>query len=298
MDPIKQDEILEKIKPVYVFFPWNKILLKMLPENEFIKVRTSRNRYKITQEEQDILKEKRVGVVGLSVGRVVATTLALERSCGELRLADFDTLDLSNLNRLKAPLQDLGLLKTVSTEREIYGFDPFFKVISFDEGITEANLDAFFEEGDKLDLLIDECDNIEVKIKLRQKAKLMGIPVIMDTSDRGRLDIERYDLDPSLPIFNGKLEGIDLPENGEYSNETRQAIFNAIVPSTSLSKRAIESIQEIGKSISTWPQLASAVTMGGGAAANIARNILLGNEFPSGIFMLDMENLEAFEERG
>jgi tRNA A37 threonylcarbamoyladenosine dehydratase len=88
-------------------------------------------------------------------------------------------------------LQDLGLLKTVSTEREIYGFDPFFKVISFDEGITEANLDAFFEEGDKLDLLIDECDNIEVKIKLRQKAKLMGIPVIMDTSDRGRLDIER-----------------------------------------------------------------------------------------------------------
>jgi hypothetical protein len=101
-----------------------------------------------------------------------------------------------------------------------------------------------------------------------------------------------------LPIVIGKLEGIDLPENGEYSNETRQAIFNAIVPSTSLSKRAIESIQEIGKSISTWPQLASAVTMGGGAAANIARNILLGNEFPSGIFMLDMENLEAFEERG
>jgi tRNA A37 threonylcarbamoyladenosine dehydratase len=52
---------------------------------------------------------KRIGVVGLSVGQSVALTLALERSFGELRLADFDRLDLSNLNRIRAGVHDLNL---------------------------------------------------------------------------------------------------------------------------------------------------------------------------------------------
>jgi hypothetical protein len=40
------------------------------------------------------LARKRIGVVGLSVGQSVALVLALERSFAQLRVADFDTLDL------------------------------------------------------------------------------------------------------------------------------------------------------------------------------------------------------------
>ena len=51
-----------------------------------------------------VLYELRVGVAGLSVGHVIAHTLAAQGLCGELRLADFDGLELSNLNRVPATM--------------------------------------------------------------------------------------------------------------------------------------------------------------------------------------------------
>ena len=71
-------------------------------------VRHDRNRYKIDANEQSRLIDTTVGIVGLSVGNAVARTISLEGSCGSLRLADFDTLDLSNMNRLQAGVHELG----------------------------------------------------------------------------------------------------------------------------------------------------------------------------------------------
>ena len=51
-----------------VYYPWNKNLLRILPEEEFIAVRTARNKHKITEAEQRQLSAKTLGVIGLSVG--------------------------------------------------------------------------------------------------------------------------------------------------------------------------------------------------------------------------------------
>lgn len=77
----------------WAYYPWSRRLVHVLNREEFIELRTSRNRYLITAAEQAKLAEKRVGIVGLSVGQSVALALALERTGGELRLADHDTLD-------------------------------------------------------------------------------------------------------------------------------------------------------------------------------------------------------------
>ena len=71
-------------------------------QTAFRAVRLDRNRNKITTDEQQRLGELRIGVVGLSVGHAIAYTLAAEGVCGDLRLADFDDLELSNLNRVPA----------------------------------------------------------------------------------------------------------------------------------------------------------------------------------------------------
>ncbi|MFC3415501.1 nitroreductase family protein [Algoriphagus hitonicola] len=97
----------------WVYFPWKSTLVHLLNREDFIKVRTSRNNYKITPEEQTLLAAKRIGIVGLSVGQSIAYAIALERGCGVLRLADFDTLELSNLNRINAGVTNLGLEKIV-----------------------------------------------------------------------------------------------------------------------------------------------------------------------------------------
>jgi len=96
-----------------------------LEKQDFIELRTSRNLYKITVEERNQLIEKKVGIVGLSVGHTVALNLALERTVGELRLADFDYLELSNLNRVKTNLMNISLSKVIIAAREISELYPF-----------------------------------------------------------------------------------------------------------------------------------------------------------------------------
>ena len=57
---------------VWVHYPWSRRLVHLVREEEFIELRTSRNRYKITAEEQEALAVRAVGIVGLSVGQSAA----------------------------------------------------------------------------------------------------------------------------------------------------------------------------------------------------------------------------------
>ena len=115
----------------WAYYSWSSRLVHVLDESEFVELRTNRNTYKIAPAERAALATKRIGVVGLSVGQSVAVVLSLERSFGELRLADFDTLDLSNLNRLRAGVHDIGVPKVIVTAREIAEIDPYLHVECF-----------------------------------------------------------------------------------------------------------------------------------------------------------------------
>lgn len=278
----------------WVFYPWSSRLVHLLDEQEFVRVRTDRNRNKITGSEHEILAKKKVGVIGLSVGQSVSLAMASERSFGEIRLADFDTLDLSNLNRIRAGTHELGVNKAIITAREIAELDPYLKVICFPDGLTMENMDAFFTEGGKLDVLVEECDSIEIKILARQKARALGIPVVMDTSDRGCLDVERFDLEPDRPILHGLIDHLDLEAaKRPMSPEEKVPYMLPVTGVTTLSPRMKASLVELGSTISTWPQLATGVALGGALAGDAVRRISLGQFKASGRWHVDMEELIA-----
>ena len=276
---------------VWVFYPWSNLMIHILEEADFIKVRTNRNHYKITPEEEKILSTKIVGVVGLSVGQSVALALAMERSFGELRLADFDEIELSNLNRIRTPLHNMGVKKAVVVAREISEIDPYLKVKLFLDGLTDENMDAFFTEGGKMDLLMEECDSLDMKIKGRLKAKALQIPVVMDTSDRGMIDVERFDLEPDRPIFHGLVAGMDVNNLSELSNEEKIPYILKMIGGDDISPRLKASIYEVKQSISTWPQLATSVIMGGAIAADVGRRILLNSFHDSGRYCVDINKI-------
>jgi molybdopterin/thiamine biosynthesis adenylyltransferase len=280
----------------WVYYPWKQTLVHILGEEDFIRIRTLRNNYKITPSEQLELGQKKVGIVGLSVGQSVALAMALERSFGEIRLADFDTLELSNLNRLKAGITNLGVEKVVIAAREISEIDPYLKVTLFREGIHEYNLDDFLTADGKLDLLIDECDSLDIKFLLRERARSEQIPVIMETSDRGMLDIERFDSEPDRAIFHGLVEGVSKSELSNLSNKERVAIGLKITGLETLSLRMKASLLEIGSTITSWPQLASGVFLGGALVAHVGRRLLLGDDVPSGRFYVDFDEIIKIDQ--
>lgn len=302
---IKSDEYSEYIKKhldgrdiykygVWVYYPWSRRLVHMLDEEEFVDLRTSANRHKITTAERNLLATKKVGVIGLSVGQSVSVTMAMERSFGELRLADFDTLELNNLNRIRTGVHNLGLLKAVSVAREIAEIDPFLKVVLYTDGITEDNIHDFFTKGGKLDMVIDECDGVDVKILCRVKARELNVPVLMEASDRGTMDVERFDLEPDRPIMHGWLQHLRLDMKvlkGLKTSEEKLPYMLPISGMDTLSPRMKASMVEIEQTITTWPQLATAVTLGGALTADTCRRIFLGQFTESGRYFIDLEEL-------
>lgn len=276
---------------VWVYYPWLNRLIHILDREEFIELRTSRNQFKITPAEQQNLFGKTIGIIGLSVGHAVALSVATERICSKLKLADFDTIELSNLNRIKTGIQNIGLNKCVVTAREIAEIDPFLEIECYQEGITDDNLEAFLLDGGKLDILVDECDGLEIKIACRQMAKQHRIPVVMETSDKGMLDVERFDLEANRPILHGFLNDIPAEKLKNISPEDRIPLVLKIIDARNSSLRGQLSLIELGQTISTWPQLASAVTLGGGVVTDVCRRILLDQYNESGRYYVDLEKI-------
>jgi len=282
----------------WVYYPWRNTLVHLLNKEEYFELRTNRNKYKITDKEQEELAQKKVGVIGLSVGQTVAITMAMECLFGELRLADFDEIEVSNLNRIRSGVLNIGLNKAVNVAREIAEIDPYLKLKVYEKGITHDNIDAFFTEGGNLDALVEECDGLDIKIVARQKAKDLGIPVVMETNDRAMLDIERFDTEPNRPILHGLVKDLDVEvlKTLKTNEDKVPYMLDMIgIEDTSILLRA--SMLEIEQSLTTWPQLASSVTFGGGIVCDAVRRILLGEDVQSGRFYHDIEQGIVKSER-
>ncbi len=271
-----------------VHFPWRNRAIRVPGPRAFRDVRSERNQYKLTPDDMERLRTKKVGVIGLSVGASIAYTMAQESLCGELRLADHDEIELSNLNRLPASLLDLGQNKADVLARRLAELDPYLDVRIYREGLSETSMGDFLRG---LDLVIEECDSFDMKVAVRLAAAEMGIPVIMETTDRGLLDVERFDLEPGRPPFHGLLGDVDPRKLDDLDMDDKVELSLQILGPAEISPELGASLVEIGSTISSWPQLASDVTLGSALATTAAREVLLGRSNESGRTRVDLKTL-------
>lgn len=272
----------------WVYYPWRRAVVRLLGPRSFELLRLNRNRNKITKREQSKLRSLRIGVVGASVGHTIAHVLAMEGLAGELRIADFDTIELTNLNRIPTGVADLGVNKAVAAARRIAEIDPYLKVVTYEKGITPDNVGHFL---DGLDIVIEECDSLDIKMLVREAARERRIPVIMETSDRGVLDVERFDLEPDRPLFHGLMGSMTYEMLAGLSTEQKGPFVLRILGVNDVSARAAASALELGTTVSGWPQLASEVTLGGASVATAIRRFGLGHELPSGRVRIDIDEI-------
>ncbi|WP_116949869.1 Rv1355c family protein [Jiangella endophytica] len=274
----------------WFFYPWRRALIHLLGPEAFQTLRTDRNRNKITAEEQRRLRRLSVGVAGLSVGHAIAHTLALEGSCGHIRLADFDEIELSNLNRIPGTVFDLGVNKAVVVARRIAELDPYIDVSIEPSGLALDSIDTFL---DGLDIVVEECDSFDVKLALRDGARRHRLPVVMETSDRGLLDIERYDLEPDRPLFHGLLGDARPADLMGLSTHDKVPYVLRVLEPAELSAPMAASMAEVDESLNTWPQLGGDITLGAATVAAAVRKLGLGAPLPSGRARVDLDAVLA-----
>lgn len=264
----------------WFFFVWSNYLVHFPPKKELRMLKTSRNRNLITEEEQQKLYDSTILVGGMSVGSNVVEALVSSGVGGKLIIADMDIIEPTNLNRIRAPYHDIGVHKVEAIAKKVSEIDPYIEQVHLKDGLNRDNLKQMIDQHHP-DVLVDEVDDLATKIAIRQLAKEHKLPVVMatDNGDDFILDVERYDTE-DIDIFNGRipqpiidriLSGEDIPRA-----ELGMVIGQHFVGIENISKRMMESLQQVGKTIPSWPQLGSSAALSGIYVATHIRYILNG----------------------
>jgi len=141
-----------------------------------------------------------IGFVGVSVGGNLLEGWLREARPRRVKVADPDWVELTNLNRGERmslrhvvaprsarfdPANPYDVPRVAKAEYIAYEqqlVDPYLEVDVYKEGITRENIERFFAGGDgepPIDILVEEMDNLDLKILVRQVARDHGVDVIM-----------------------------------------------------------------------------------------------------------------------
>lgn len=144
----------------------------------------------IGQEKMRSLQQKHVAIFGLGgVGGFSAEAIA-RSGIGKLTLVDYDTVDITNINRQIIALQStVGKSKVMLWKERILEIDPSIQISGIDKKYTEQNGEEFFEEA--FDYIIDAIDMVSSKIHLILKAKKKNIPIISCMGMGNKMDPTR-----------------------------------------------------------------------------------------------------------
>ena len=135
---------------------------------EFTKIMDSR----FSSEVYEKMKAGRVGIAGLGgLGSHIAVMLA-RSGIGRLHLVDFDTVDLSNLNRQEYRIAHLGRPKTDALREQLLEINPYLTITSDCVKITEENAAEIFKEDDIICEAFDQPENKAMLVE----AVLSGCP--------------------------------------------------------------------------------------------------------------------------
>lgn len=127
------------------------------------------------QKGQEQLKKTTVFIAGAGgLGSIVAMYMAAA-GFGRIRIADCDSVDLSNLNRqLLHRTEDQGIDKTRSALQTLRKINPEIDIQPLQQRIDEDAIDTLLEDSD---LIMDAMDNFETRYILNRAALRRSIPL-------------------------------------------------------------------------------------------------------------------------
>lgn len=138
----------------------------------------SRNIGWITEQEQSILRTKRIAIAGMGgVGGFHLLTLA-RLGIGKFNIADLDTFEVANFNRQAgASMSSLGQAKVEVLARMARDINPECDLAIYPQGVNASNLDDFFRD---VDLYVDGLDffAFEAREQVFAYCAKHGIPAV------------------------------------------------------------------------------------------------------------------------
>jgi adenylyltransferase/sulfurtransferase len=148
---------------------------------------------------QERLRSSRVLVVGLGgLGSPVAMYLAAA-GVGRLVLADFDAVDLSNLQRqIIHTTAQIGRPKAESARIALAALNPDVELVTVKRSLVEETLPDIVAG---VDLVLDCCDNFQTRFAVNAACVAAGIPLVSGAAIRLEGQVTAFSGRPGGPCY-------------------------------------------------------------------------------------------------
>lgn len=129
-----------------------------------------------SDEEQELLKKKKVAVIGCGGLGGYAVEMLARLGVGQLVICDGDTFDETNLNRqLLATESNLDCNKALESAKRVLEVNPLVGMTVHDYNLTDQNGRSIIGG---CDLVIDALDSPRDKVLLEGLCEEVGIPMV------------------------------------------------------------------------------------------------------------------------
>ena len=149
----------------------------------------------IGEDGQKKLHQASVLIVGMGGLGSPAALYLVAAGIGRFKIADFDHVDESNLQRqVIHHHNNIGQLKAESAAGKLKAINPDVKVETLDYSLDYAD---FIEQTRDIDLIIDCTDNFPTRFELNQVSRETGIPLVSGAAIRWEGQVTSFV--PKLP---------------------------------------------------------------------------------------------------
>jgi len=151
-------------------------------------------------EGQQRLLDARVLLIGVGgLGSPIAMYLAAA-GVGEMTLVDFDSVDLTNLQRqIVHRIDSIGKLKTDSAQQTLHSLNPDCKINAIAELLDEAGMQ---QQVQAHDVVIDATDNFTTRFMINQFCVAEKTPLVSGAAIRWEGQISTFTNQPGTPCYH------------------------------------------------------------------------------------------------
>jgi molybdopterin/thiamine biosynthesis adenylyltransferase len=205
-----------------------------------------------TPEEQNKIKNLKVAIAGCGGMGGQAALQFVRIGVENFSVADFDVYNVVNINnQFNCNSETIGRNKASVVKEDLLKINPNAKVVAFEKGVKEENVEDFLK---KADIVVDAIDyyNQKDSAVLHREAKKRGLYVFAP---------QAIGVGASLLVFDPEGVGIDehLGQESIDSSIIPAEKFSAYIP-TYADPSVVESV--VKNSGEYLPNIASAQTLG------------------------------------
>ena len=288
---------------VWVYYPKNNDLVKFAPEYWHRTALVMRNSTLLRDQQMKLswleirkkFESTVISIAGCSVGSNIAYAIAGDIRPKHMKIADYKQYNISNANRARIHYSEFGENKARVVAENIHSNDPFMGISVFDEGINKNNVHDFIMGNKRAkdppsDVIIEEVDDPDVKILIREIARENRIPVIMgtDIGSVAQIDLSVFHKNENLPLTTCGMSDMDLYQKRDLWKADLASRDKFLDFAFALVGKNYEMSPEFANIVNKsepdlfagTPQLGSTAMIVGGLVAEITARLILGFALP------------------